>query len=224
MQIQRLNSPPASRNDRLVATYIYKDGRLSSLPKASSEGEHSETRRASLITQRGRHYPHIPPGMPMLTPQDIAIANARVMGATLRDIEPEVGIDHSTVGRKLNHPEVKQYIESLHAQLISESLGTAAANIQMAVDQYRPQAELPADQRDGQLREHGFKASQRLLESVGILPSHAPSVMIQQIFNGNTIVSQDLGKLLSGMFAGPVSDPVDVQYNVSSGQAIEYKR
>ena len=154
----------------------------------------------------------------MLTPQDIAIAVARVNGATLRDIEPIVGLDHSNVGRKLNTEQIKSLIDQLNHNLINTSLQTATENIQLAIDQYKPQAQAKPKDRDSQLREHGFKASQRILEAVGILPSHAPSVMIQNIYNGNTIVSNDLGKLLTSIFQ---PEPVTITYD-SGGNPWQY--
>ena len=132
----------------------------------------------------------------MLTPQDIQLAEQRAAGQTLENIGNLNNLPLTTTHRRLQRPEVKALIERIQAELIETSVPIAADNIRHAVEQYKPQADLPSDQRDSQLREHGFKASQRLLESVGILPSHTPSVLIQQIFNQNDPqIGQELGQL-----------------------------
>ena len=132
----------------------------------------------------------------MLTPQDIQLAEQRAEGLPLHEIARQNGFHESTASRKLQKPEIKALVERIQAELIKTSIPQAAENIRHAVEQYKPQAALPTNQRDSQLREHGFKASQRLLESVGILPSHTPSVLIQQIFNQNDPqIGQELGQL-----------------------------
>ena len=143
----------------------------------------------------------------MLTPQDIQLAEQRAAGQTLENIGNLNNLPLTTTHRRLQRPEVKALIERIQAELIETSVPIAADNIKHAVEKYKEPAttitvtdkkgntkELPYV--DEQLREHGFKASQRLLESVGILPSHTPSVLIQQIFNQNDPqIGQELGQL-----------------------------
>lgn len=152
----------------------------------------------------------------IITEQDIRIAEQRAAGATLQQLATTNGFaDRSGPFKRLQHPEIKAMVEAIQADLIATSIPQAADNIRHAVDQYRPQAALPADQRDTQLREHGFKASQRLLESIGILPTHTQSIVFQQLIQGNQItLGADITQVLSqlsctqGMSAIPGIDDV----------------
>jgi hypothetical protein len=99
---------------------------------------------------------------------DMKIAEARAAGFPMGQIGTMVGVGKSTVQRRLQNPELKEAIEKIGAELLSCCVRTAADNIKYAIESYRA----PWIKEDSQLREHGFKASQRLLESIGIFPSH----------------------------------------------------
>jgi predicted transcriptional regulator len=132
--------------------------------------------------------------------QDIQIAEARAAGASLQEIASQNGFHESTACRKLQKPDIKKHIEAIQAKIADECYNQAAENISLAIKQYKPQAALKTEERDPQLREHGFKSSLRILESIGILPSHAPSIMIQQIYNTNNIINNDISKLLDNLY------------------------
>lgn len=113
-----------------------------------------------------------------LSPEDIKIAEARAAGKSYRTIEKEYDIDRCTANYTANKPEMRILIKSLHEELINSSLKAAKDNISHLVNNY---LQFPKD--DWQLREHGFKASVKMMESVGIFPAHSPSILIQQQFN-----------------------------------------
>jgi hypothetical protein len=133
-------------------------------------------------------------GLNMLTAQDMQICEARVEGATLQKIANQNGFDVSTASRKLSKPELQAYLDKLQIELINNTLPIAAENIHHAIGKYKSGATIKALTKDGQeielpdsqLRDHGFKASLRVLESTGLLNSHAPSVIFQQIINDNS--------------------------------------
>lgn len=129
----------------------------------------------------------------MLTPQDMAIAEARVSGKSLQEIATPANVHESTISRRLAKTEVREYIEHLHQDLIASSLGKAVGNIYHAINSYVTGATIKMITKDGttiditdtQLREHGFKASIKLAESVGILPAQAQTILINNIYNDN---------------------------------------
>ncbi len=122
----------------------------------------------------------------------------------------DIGVSDSTATRRLQKPQMKALVERLHTELIDSSLAQSRDNIRHAINVYRT---TPKD--DPQLREHGWKASNKMLESVGIFPSHTPSVLIQNIFNeGDTVtVSAELsqlGEFLRDRWSGACPDVPDV--------------
>ena len=117
-----------------------------------------------------------------------------MQGMSQRQIEASTGINDATVARRQAKPEVKAYIEDMHQALITSSLHHSVSNIHHAIRSYQSDAILHVkddegriyDKVDTQLRDHGFKASIKLLEATNILPSQATSIYIQQIFADST--------------------------------------
>jgi ribosomal protein S13 len=113
----------------------------------------------------------------MLTAEDIQIAEARVNGLSLRQIETQTGIDKDKAWRRLDKAEVKSLVETMQQRIAAEAYQSATDNIIHAIKSYQ----IEGIKNDPQLREHGYKASVRIAESIGILPSHTPSLILQQI-------------------------------------------
>ena len=155
-----------------------------------------------------------------MTPQDMAIADDRVNGATLQKIANDHGMNVSTACRKLQKPELRAYLEEIQERLIHRSLEASVENIAYAVDYYRsPGEKVTVSRKDGstcqvsqkneQLMDHGYKASVKICESVGILPSHTQSQVIVNILNQGTVqISPAITRVLQQIFqSAPVSLP-----------------
>ncbi|HHT9145684.1 MAG TPA: hypothetical protein ACFYD4_08415 [Candidatus Wunengus sp. YC61] len=147
---------------------------------------------------------------PLLTTQDVEIAEARAKGQTLQEIANTHGLDPSVPCRRLQRPEMIELVERLHADLINTSLDTSIDNLRHVVKVYQT---TPKD--DPQLREHGYKTSVRIAESVGILPSRTPSTLVQQIYNqsGDITITTELDQLsqfLRHQWSVDAPDMVDV--------------
>lgn len=152
------------------------------------------------------------------TKELLTIAQQRAAGATQQEIADQLGCNNGTVSRRLAKPEVRALIERLQAEVIEQAVPQAVDNIRYSVEQYR-------STEDAQLREHGYKASSRMLEMAGIWPSHTPSTLIQQIYNDNsTTITAELGQLQAFIRHqwGNQDDPqvIDVaptSYNANTG-------
>lgn len=129
----------------------------------------------------------------MLTPKDLAIAEATAQGATTRDIEHAgIGLDHSNVARHLQRPDVKAQVDRIQAKVMAEAADQSADNIIYAIQSYKSKD----IKDDPQLREHGFKASNTMLQAIGILPSHAQSMLYVNIINQTNVqIGQELSEL-----------------------------
>jgi hypothetical protein len=127
----------------------------------------------------------------MLTVQEMQIAEQRVQGKSLRQIEASTGINDATAARRLSKPEVKAYLEKLQAALINKTLPKAVGNIHSVVHKYLTAPD------DSKRCEHGFKASLKVMEAAGLLPGNATSIYIQQIYNDNrTEVPESIAEII----------------------------
>ena len=117
-----------------------------------------------------------------MTPENIAkTAVLTAAGMPHRQVAAQIGASPSAVMRAKQ--SAKDIIEAIRDDLINHTAKQSADNIKHAITAYRNK------DSDSQLREHGYKASTRMLETIGIYPSHTPSVLIQQIINDTTNVA-----------------------------------
>ena len=133
----------------------------------------------------------------MLTPQDLAIATAQANGASSRIIAPLVGLHQSNVVRHEQRPDVKAQVDRIQAKVMAEAAEQSADNIIYAITKYKSKG----IKDDPQLREHGFKASNTMLQAIGILPSHAQSQLYINIQSTTNIQQSaeltELGRFLA---------------------------
>ena len=100
-----------------------------------------------------------------MTRDEIELATLRLDGLSLRQIADKIKRDKGTVARRLSKAEVADYIDKAKAKLVQDSLPRAISNLNHAINSYQ------GKESDTQLREHGFKASQRIMETAGVLPT-----------------------------------------------------
>ena len=141
-----------------------------------------------------------------MTPEQIATTAAlTAAGKPIREITGLVGSSKSAVHRA--QQSAREIIEAIRDDLIHSTAATAADNIKHAVKAYKDK------DSDSQLRDHGYKASQKLLETIGILPSHTPSVLIQQVIQGDQIqITPELAQSIRDGWSAQAIDvdsPVD---------------
>lgn len=151
--------------------------------------------------------------VPDTTLRDLKIIEGTVAGKTCEQIGKEVGCAKSTVHKVQHNPDVKTKIQKIYNKLVGESLDLAASNIAYAIKHYQDRKLQDVKDNQGnvkkvwildeQLRDHGFKASQKLLESAGLLTSHQVSIVHQTFVNQqNNVVSPVINDLISKYFGG----------------------
>lgn len=122
-----------------------------------------------------------------------SVATALVAGVHQRVIAESLGVSQPTISRMKDKGELKPYIEQAQLALL-DSLPDAIGNIKHAIDSYqKPGEKVKIRDKDGnekekiiideQLRDHGFRASLKVAESVGILPTNLQSQTIVNILN-----------------------------------------
>jgi len=132
------------------------------------------------------------------------------------EIAQTVGICQQRVSQIANKENIREIVEKAQQQLINQSLNTAIANQSRKIElaniilsgkkKKRDPKDthnigLPVHQiptvKDSDILELAEKAEQRIMQSVGIAPSHAQSLVFTQIFNQtNQVLSPEVLKLM----------------------------
>ena len=131
-----------------------------------------------------------------MKPRDVLVATRLAEGVPQREIAAEAGVSQQYVSCLKRRDDIKVIIEKAHEKLIKSSLGASVENIDHVVKNYRTTT-------DEAEKEHGFKASVKVLEAAGLLSSHSQSVVHQTYINQQTNVTNPvIDALISKHLAG----------------------
>jgi transcriptional regulator with XRE-family HTH domain len=153
----------------------------------------------------------------MLTQVDTIIAEKRLQGATCREIAKTTGLSFATIARRLRGEgkgETKAFLDKLQNAFMGRTLARAFSNIDHAVHAY-----LNKDTTE-QEKERGFKASMKVMEAHGLLPSHTQSIYIQQIYNDNRT---EMPEGIKQLFAAVTHNDSNTTGLLDSDQVIDVK-
>ena len=145
------------------------------------------------------------------------IADARANGAKLSEISTQTGYAISTISDKLSKkPELKAYLENIQKKTIELTAQAAADNLIHLINGYKDNScNNPKERIE---KSHGFRASERIAESIGILPSRAESQVVFNILNqGNMSISKDILNIIAGL-KSPVELP---ELGIEEGEIID---
>jgi transcriptional regulator with XRE-family HTH domain len=112
------------------------------------------------------------------------IASGLAAGLTQEVIAGQIGMSRATVSRRSNKDDVKALVEQAKDKMMKEYLPKSVENIGYAINKF--QELKPAE--DNQLRYLGYRASEKMLENIGILGTPSPGFQIL-INQTNQIVS-----------------------------------
>jgi len=126
------------------------------------------------------------------------IAVDRASGLSCREIGKRYDLSCQMVSEICQRGDVRQFIEEITKSLALNEGMTAYKNVAHAIDSYQKKSTNDLNKEDRiQLREHGYKASVRVLESLGVLESQKTSISIQNITNTqNNVVSPMMADLI----------------------------
>ena len=122
--------------------------------------------------------------------KDFQIVEMAASGLNQTQIAKLVGIDRTRVCRRMKKEDVREYLEKLQMELVTECLETAKNNIMSLINGYKTAPEKTME------KEHGYRASIRVMEAAGLLPSNNTSVYIQNIYNDKTDIPPEVKRLL----------------------------
>lgn len=97
-------------------------------------------------------------------------------------INPDRDISPSTVSRHLKKAEVKEMIRQCENAISLIAYPKATHNIIKAIEKYDPDKPVDGEDKSAmQIQEQGFRASLKIAEGIGLIPSNSMAPMVQQI-------------------------------------------
>jgi predicted XRE-type DNA-binding protein len=131
-----------------------------------------------------------------LSARDVLITGQLAQGIPQREIAKEFGVSQQYVSVVNNKDEARDIINSAHQRLVTKTLSKAVDNLDYAVQSYRKT-------KSKQLKDHGYKASEKVLESMGLLTSHAQSIVHQTYIQQQTnVINPIINELINKHFEG----------------------
>jgi hypothetical protein len=134
-------------------------------------------------------------GNPARIERDKAIAAARLQGATFRQLSKRFGVSTGTVSNILSDDEIRNIIHTGTKEMVGL--------VPKAISNY----EQLLDSTDEKVR---LKASQDVLQTTGIMPSHTQSTIMVNILNKTDIIITKEIEQLSRFLQSQLEDVIDI--------------
>ncbi len=131
--------------------------------------------------------------------QKLQLGHWAAQGLPVAEIAKKIGCDPSTVYRNLSDEKIRLKVEYCRNLIVNESYQKAAENVNNAIQEYSTTA-------DPIKKNHGYDASKRVLESIGVLPSHSQAPLVANILvqNNNQYISPIVDQVLSQALTGNI--------------------
>jgi len=124
-------------------------------------------------------------------------------------IARRLGVHPLTVARHLKSDvELRSIIDRGFKEL-SGSYSKAIDNIKYVIEEYQAPIEGKVTKLDVQKRDHGYSASIKMLESMGLTPSNSQPQYITNLMQVNNYISPVVDKVLDSMIMGVIDNEVD---------------
>ena len=154
-----------------------------------------------------------------LSPQNIAMARERLDGATLQEIASHHGVHEATVSRRLQQPELQEYIRRIQIETLEATAGPVRDNLIHLISGYK--GNQCRSEKERIEKSHGARMTERMAEGMGIFPSRVQSYIINQLLNVSvTAHTQELDQLaafLRSKWSGGEENVVEVSPEEDNG-------
>lgn len=147
--------------------------------------------------------------MNSLNTKEIEVIGLRAQGETQQAIEAITGISQPTISRLTS--KHKDIIAATSAKYVEDTLPTILERTTKEI-KYANTIDVAAKDNQAFLTRVD-KKEETILKGVGIAPSHAPSIHIQQIFNDNskTVLSPIVADMLQGKLSELTQPVIDAE-------------
>ena len=129
--------------------------------------------------------------MKISLPEKQHIATQRAIDTPLQRIADDLNVNKSTICRALKTEEMQHMLEREREEFL-KCVPQARQNLQKLVMDHD---DLPADSQD---KQRAWKTSIEIARAAGMLPSHAPSIYIQTLYqdNSTTVLAPEVSQFL----------------------------
>ena len=129
-----------------------------------------------------------------LSSQNITIARERLSGATMQEIADHQGIHNATVSRRLQQPELQEYIRRIQIETLEATAGPVRDNLIHLISGYK--GNQCRSEKERIEKSHGARMTERMAEGMGIFPSRVQSYVVNQLLSVSvTAHTQELDQL-----------------------------
>jgi hypothetical protein len=149
------------------------------------------------------------------------IAAGILQNQSMQEIADKIGMSDTTVCRVIhNDSEVRELINSGSKKLLTTALPTAINNIHSVIEDFN--TPIPPDsniRHQLQRRDQGYDASVKMLQSIGTLPSHAPSTYVTNIMvqTNKTFITPIVSAAIDHAINSVSNEVIDVPiYDISA--------
>jgi len=149
----------------------------------------------------------------------MAMARERLDGATMQEIADHHGVHNATVSRRLQQPELQEYIRRIQIETLEATAGPVRDNLIHLISKYR--GNQCRSEKERIEKSHGARMTERMAEGMGIFPSRCQSYIINQLLNVSvTAHTQELERLaafLRSQWSGGEENVVEVSPGEDNG-------
>ena len=154
-----------------------------------------------------------------LSPQNIAMAGERIGGATIQEIANHHGVHNATVSRRLQQPELQNYIRRIQIETLEATAGPVRDNLIHLIGRYKKNQ--CRSEKERIEKSHGARMTERMAEGMGIFPSRVQSYVVNQLLSVSvTAHTQELDQLaafLRSQWSGGEENVTEVSPETDNG-------
>lgn len=150
------------------------------------------------------------------------IVSQAAAGVSQCAIAQEIGVHESTISRIVHKPDLQEIIKSQTLRLVTQAAEDAVTARIKVVNGFAKMLDDPESEQVPKLMKGmspkdamhiGLRECQGVRQTIGIDPSHTPSVILQSIHNGDTIhIDQYVAQLATGFATAPPGEVHEAEF------------
>ena len=148
--------------------------------------------------------------IPMDKCNELWVEQMKAEGKSNVAIASKLDVHPATIGRIVNREDIKARIDYCRDLIAKEAYAKSVQNVVQVINEYNDPTDDPDNKITLQRKQHGFTASMKVLESIGIVSGNSMAPTINNILNiqNSNIISPVVENLLKQSLASLSMDNV----------------